>query len=437
MGKFTKDSLITFITQVLSLIFGLGTSIIVARVLGPEGKGIYALAILLPATLIMFCNFGIAQASVFYIGKRKYRPEEIFGNNIIFSFLLIIFTFLIGLIIVFFFANSLFPNVAKSYLLLALFLVPFNFFLSFVNYILLGLQKIKEFNFIKILQNFIFLILIALFLLGLNLGLKAVIVANILSCFFGTIVLFFLARKIVGIPSLHFNKAYFKDAFQYGIKVYLGNIVFFLHSSIAIFLINIFLNPLAVGFYSVAVGMSEKIWLVSQSVGTVLFPRVSSETDRKRLKEFTPIVCRNILFINSLGAILLFFLSRWLIILLYSERFLNSLLPFQILLIGAVTIGGYRILTNDLYGRGRPELNIYIGLIALSIHIILSIIWIPKYSILGAAWATSISYTFAFIVMTSIYSRISKNRINDIAFVKKSDLQLYKNLIRSLKEWKR
>ena len=434
MGKFTKDNLITFITQIFSLIFGLGTSIIIARVLGPEGKGIYALAILLPATLIMFCNFGIAQASVFYIGKRKYRPEEIFGDNIIFSSLLTIFSLLIGLTVVFFFANSLFPYVAKGYLLLALFLLPFNLFLDFVNYILLGLQKIKEFNFINILQNFIFLILITLLLLGLGLGLKAVITAHILSCFFGAIVLFFLTRKIVGIPSLHFNKAYFKDALRYGIKVYLGNIISFFHYRIDMFLINIFLNPIAVGFYSVAVGISEKIWLVSQSAATVLFPKVSSETDKKRLKEFTPIVCRNILFINSLGAILLFFLSRWLIILLYSKRFLNSVLPFQILLIGAVTIGGYRILTNDLYGRGRPELNIYIGLLSVGLNVILNIIGIPKYGILGAAWATSVSYTFAFLAITIVYSRISGNRINEIVFVKKLDLQFYKDLIRSLRE---
>jgi len=433
MGKFTKDSLITFITRVLSLIFGLGTSVIIARVLGPEGKGIYALAILLPATLIMFCNFGIAQASVFYIGKKKYSVEEIFGNNIIFSFLLTIFTLLIGLIITFFFANSLFPNVAKGYFLLALFLLPLNFFLSFVNYILLGLQKIKEFNFIRILQNFMFLILIILFLLGLNLGLKAVIVANILSCFFGTIFLFFLARKIIGSPSLHFNKSYFKDAFYYGTKIYLGNIIQFFHYRIDMFLINIFLNPIAVGFYSVAVVISEGIWLVSQSAGTVLFPRVSSETDKKRLKEFTPAVCRNVLFITALGSILLFFLSRWLIILLYSEKFLDSVLPFQILLIGTVTISGWRILVNDLYGRGRPELNIYISLFSVILNIILNVIWIPEYGIAGAAWATSISYTFAFVSITIVYSRISGNGINDIIFVKRSDFNFYRNLMRLFK----
>ena len=433
MGKFTKDSLITFITRVLSLIFGLGTSVIIARVLGPEGKGIYALAILLPATLIMFCNFGIAQASVFYIGKKKYSVEEIFGNNIIFSFLLTIFTLLIGLIITFFFANSLFPNVAKGYFLLALFLLPLNFFLSFVNYILLGLQKIKEFNFIRILQNFMFLILIILFLLGLGLGLKAVIVANILSCFFGTIFLFFLARKIIGSPSLHFNKSYFKDAFYYGTKIYLGNIIQFFHYRIDMFLINIFLNPIAVGFYSVAVVISEGIWLVSQSAGTVLFPRVSSETDKKRLKEFTPAVCRNVLFITALGSILLFFLSRWLIILLYSEKFLDSVLPFQILLIGTVTISGWRILVNDLYGRGRPELNIYISLFSVILNIILNVIWIPEYGIAGAAWATSISYTFAFVSITIVYSRISGNGINDIIFVKRSDFNFYRNLMRLFK----
>jgi len=416
----------------MQFIIGVGVSIIIARILGPEGRGIYFLAMLLPSLLITFGNFGIGQASIFYIGKRKYSSEEVLGSNIILSLLFGISGFLVGLTIVLLFRDSLFPGIARIYLILALLALPLEFFLIFVGYFLLGLQRIKEFNFINIIQSFILLLLLLILLLGFKFGIKTTITANILSCFIGVIILFYLTKKIKGAIHLSCNKFYVKDAFKYGFKVYLVNFISFLHYRIDIFLINLLLNPLAVGFYSIAVALAEKIWLISQSAALVLFPRVSSETDKKRLKEFTPLVCRSILLITSLGAILLFFLARMLIIFFYSNKFSNSVLPFQILLIGAVAISGWKILANDIHGRGKPELNIYVSATSVVLNVFLNIIWIPKYGIVGAAWATSLSYSFAFIVITILYSKISGNYIWSVILPKKDDFYLYKNLLKKL-----
>ena len=173
ISRFTIDTSITFVTRIFRLVLGIGSSIIIARVLGPQGKGIYSLVILLPELLEMFGNFGIGQASVFFIGKKKYSPGEILVNNIILSFLLGIIGFLIGLMIILFFSSSLFPGVAKVYLFLTLFLIPLQFFLNFVTYLLLGLQRIKEFNFIGIFQSFMFLISLLIFFIGFQIGYKS------------------------------------------------------------------------------------------------------------------------------------------------------------------------------------------------------------------------------------------------------------------------
>jgi len=433
IGKFTKNILITFGTRVFQLLLGIGSSVIIARMLGPQGRGIYSLAILLPGLLAVFANLGIGPASVFYIGKKKYSPKEIFGTNIIFAGLISIFTIIIGLIIVFFFPEKLFPGVPKECLFLALSVIPLQFFSGFAVHILLGLQKIKKYNFIQLIQNFIFLFLIIVFLLGLRFGVKSAIIAEILSVFVGCAVLFFQTKKETNGIVFSLNREILRDFFSYGSKVYLGNIFSFLHYRIDMFMVNIFLNPVAVGFYSIAVTLAEKIGLISESTGTILFPQVSSETNKERLNKFTPLVCRNTLFITMLTAIFLFLIGRWLIILLYSKEFSDSVLPFQILLIGSITISGWRILANDLYGRGKPLLNSYITGISVIINIILNIIFIPKFGISGASWATAISYTVALIMITIVYSRISGNRIVDIIFIKKSDLRYYKNFLTSFK----
>lgn len=433
IGRFTKNTLITIATQGLIFVFGMGISVIIARILGPEKKGIYSLVILLPAFLVYFTNIGIGQATVFYLGKRKYFSKDIFGNNIIFTILISTLAILIGLIIIFFFSNKLLPGVATKYLLLSLFLVPGQLFLGFILYILLGFQKIKKYNFILFFRVFLLFILIGTLLWVFHFGITAVIVAELLSVIIVCIVLFFMTKKQTNGISMKFNKHYFKDSSLYGIKFYLGSVLYFLQSRIVIPLINFFLNPAMVGFYSISIGLSEKIWLISDAVGTVLFPKVSSETDIKKLKEFTPLVFRSTLIIAILIASILFASAHWLIILLYSNAYLQSIHPFQILLIGVVGISGRKILENDLKGRGKPMLNTYVVGISVVLSTILNILWIPKFGILGAAWATSISYTMVLLITLIIYSKVSSNRLIDIILIKKSDLKLYYNIFITFK----
>jgi len=428
-GKFTKDTLITLSAKILLLVLGIATSIIVSRVLKPEGRGIYVLALLLPSLLTTFTNLGIGPATVFYIGKKKYSPKEIFGINIIFSLLISTLAIIIGLIIVFFFGDKLFSGVEKEYLLLALSLVPLYLFLNFLIDVFLGLQKIKKYNLILIIQALCSLLLVIIFLLIFHLGIKAAIISEILSFTIACIILFFQIKKEVQGLSIFLNKKIFQDFLLYGAKIYLGNIIGFLQYRIDVFILNIFLNPTAVGFYSIAVALAEKIWLASESAGIVIFPKVSSEKDKVRLKEFTPLVCRNILFFSLLAAASLFLLGHWIIILLYSKSFLASVIPLQILLIGIVSGSASRILANDISGRGKPMINSYIGIITVILNVILNIVLIPKFGIGGAALSSTISYTTTFLIKLIVYSKISGNRIRDIIFIKKSDFRFYKNFL--------
>ena len=428
-GQFAIDTSITAVSRMLQLAIGVGTSVLIARALGPAGRGIYALAILLPTVLTCFGNFGVGQAAVFHVNKNTYSAKEVLANTVSLSLLLGVAGFLAGLVILLAFGDLVFPGVRKTYLFLALFLLPLNLLLNFVNHLLLGLQRIKEYNFVSVLRSLVFLALLFILLFVLSFGVKAAITASILSYVVAATVLLYLAKGIIGFVRLRFNGTYVKDAFRFGSKVYLGNLAGLLHYRVDMFLVNIFLNPMAVGLYSIAVVLAEKVWIVSQSAGKVLFPKVCAETDEKSLKEFTPIVCRIVLWIALIGAIVLLFLGRVLIVLLYSDKFAASVLPFQILLIGIVAMSGWRILNNDLYGRGKARWNIYINGGSAALNVLLNILFIPRWGVVGAAWATSASYTFAFVMVVIVYASISHNNIWTLIVPQKSDLLLCRRVL--------
>lgn len=434
-GKFVQNTTVTFATGILSLLIGVGTSVILARVLGPEGKGIYALATLLPSLIVTFGNLGIGPATVYYVARNEFNRKEILGNNVFLSLGVGAVGIIAGLVVVFFFGETVFPGVPVAYLLLALVLVPVEIFSSYIRCVLLGAQSIKEFNYVQITQSALFLGFIALALLGLRGGASGAILAGLATWLLIDVMTFRLAMKVAGGISLRLNVSYIKQVTKYGLQAHLANILGFLNYRVDMFLVNGFLGPAAVGLYSVGVGLVEKLWLISNAAGTVLFPRVAAESEEERRKEFTPLVARTVLWMTAIGALVLIFLSGWIVHLLYSDVYLPAIGALQALLPGIVTFSAGRVLSNDVAGRGHPGLSIYTGIGAVITNVVLNIIWIPGYGIVGAAWASTVSYTVSFVMALFFYCGLSGNSWTKVIFPQRGDWTLYEQTAKTLFEW--
>ena len=434
-GKFVRGATITFISGVLNLLLGIGASVILARILGPEGRGIYALATLLPSLIVTFGNLGIGPATVYYVARGEFRRQEILGNNILLSLGIGGLGVLAGLFVVLFFHEAVFPGVSSGYLLLALALVPVEFFFSYVSYMLLGAQRIKEFNYVQIAQSGLFLGAIALALLGLKAGVTGAIIAGLFTRVIVGATVFRLALRIAGGIDLKPNTSYIKRATSYGVQAHLSNILGFLNYRADMFLVNWFLGPSAVGLYSVGVGLVEKLWMVSFAASTVLFPWVAAETEEQKRKEFTPLVARTVLWMTALASLILAFLSKWIVLLLYSEAFLPAVGALRALLIGITTLSAGRVLSNDIAGRGFPGLNIYTGLAAVTTNVVLDLLWIPRYGIVGAAWASTVSYTVSFLGALFFYCQLSGNQWTKVVLPQSGDWALYFRAGKFLCRW--
>ena len=80
---------------------------------------------------------------------------------------------------------------------------------------------------------------------------------------------FRLARKVAGGISFKLNVSYIKQVTKYGLQAHLQT------SGILNYRVDMFLvNGFGAGcsYYSVGVGLVEKLWLISNAAGMVLFP---------------------------------------------------------------------------------------------------------------------------------------------------------------------
>ena len=428
LRKFAGDSLYNLIRQGLTILIGLFTSIVFARGLGDAGRGIYALALLLPNLLLNFTSLGVDSSTIYLTAQKKYSQEVLVGGSLLLATLTSLLGLVAGVLLIFFARDLMFAGVPLNLLFLALMLIPIFIFGRILLGVLSGGQDFRAYNAAGIIPEIARFVLAVILVWWLHWGVLGAVVASVLSELLGVFVgaAYVAARSHITLR-LIWNKDFVRDALHYGLKVYSGNLVQFLNYRSDKFLVNIFVGNAALGLYDVAVSLAERLWLIPNSIGIVLFPRVTSmenaEEDRVQL---TSMVARNILWLSLLIVLIMLPFVDTIIVFLYGEEFRLAGQGLQLLLPGIISLGFSRILANDISGRGHPEINMIHASVALIVNVISNLILIPRLGFMGASISSSISYTLTAMMKVIYYSRLTKSKWTTIVLINRDDFRLWK-----------
>jgi len=433
IGEFTRNTFFNVLQQVFSAILKVLISIILARKLGPENQGLFTLSMLPTSLFLILLTGGISFGTIFYLGKKKYSLKEAMSGNLFFSFFFSFFALFFSFLIIFLGAERIFPGVPRHFFYLSFLIIFPSCFLDYFSGILLALKKIKYFALLYFFLDF-FRFLFVFFLIFLfSLKIKAAILSEFFALLFAVLFLIYLLRDEFKKISFKIPKEYIKDVFFYGFKSHLSAIFAFLQYRVDHLFINFFLNPLAVGFYTIATRVAEGFWFFSYALVAVFFPTIVSQKDSFKNK-FTPLVLRQSIVFFFFFCLLLYFLAPLVIEVFFSRNYLPSVLPLRILLVGTFFISLWRILSQDIFARGFPMINVKISLFSLCLNIFLNLILIPLYGLEGAAISSSFSYSFMFFLALFYYLKISKNSLVEIFLPTKNDFDFYQRIFNFFKE---
>lgn len=420
MGFF-KKGLHTYIFSIVNILLALGTSILVARLLGPENKGILTSIVLIPTFLTMIGNVGISISNVFYIAKNNKKTIIAFSNSLIASLILSIILFPIGILIVHIFKEKWFTGIPFKYIILSFSLLPLGLLKNYVISILRGFNKIELSNYVNFSMNLSYFILILLLYKIYLVHIISVLIIFVLSNIIAVIVSLYNLNKCIKlkIQLTKVNIIEFKKNFLYGFRGYLSNIFSFLNYRIDMFLIMKFLNPAMLGIYSVAVTIAEKIWLLPNVISYVLFPHIAIYKDKK----MTPLLSRWIFIVMVIISALLVIVLKPLIILVYSKAYQYSYTPFIYLLPGIIFLSIGKLMASDVIGRGYTKYTLNAAVISALVNILLNIVLIPKYQLKGAAIASSFSYSINTFYLIWAHIKLTGNSLKELFFIKKEDIK--------------
>lgn len=406
-GSFTQHFSSTFFTQLVSLIILMLNGAILARWLGPTGKGSQQLILMVPSLFGLFLGGGINVANVYFAGSQRLHVAELTSSSILFACLATILAGLatMGLIVSGWLAFLL-PNTPISLIILAMLGFPILLLTSYFAAILRGLQQITTINIINFLRNVIFLGLTIILVVNLNLGVFGSVLAVLIANLVNLIIIGWFLAKVGGkfLPS--WNTSVMRTMLSFGLRGYIGNLLQFFNYRLDVFLLNYFLGAGDVGIYSVSARLAELLWQLPNSVSFVIFPKAAT-TEATVMNRFTPRIFRIVLAITSLGAVGLVIIGEPLIQLIYSPVFTSAYMPMVILLPGVVLMGGSKVLSNEIAGRGYPQYNSINSGVALILTVILDLLLIPRLGITGASIASTVAYTAIFFISIGFYFVVS------------------------------
>lgn len=405
-----KTSISTFSARVISFLVSIVINILIARILGPTGRGMWAALVFIPTMTYALLNFGIESSNVYFIGSKKYPPDQIINNSfLVASWILIIifFVYFFGFDKINHFFSTRYQHFTPKHLYLVLFAIPFVFVFNYFNGFLQGKERIYTANIISVISQFFTITGILIALLVFKLDLLGLVYVYLSVRAINTIIILAAINREDSIrPRLCLNPGLIKDSIKYGFKSYFASGLEMLNYRADVFLIYAFLGPRPLGFYTVAVAVAEIVWFVSQSVAFPLFPKISS-LGKEASKSLVLKTSRIVFYFSLLFSALLFVVANWLIPLLFGQSFIPSIKPIYFLIPGILLFSPARALSTYFLGTGRPEVNTYVNSITLIINVALNLLLIPKMGINGAAIASTISYSITYLFYLLLYKKES------------------------------
>lgn len=422
-----------FGVNIFLLPLGIATSVLIARSVGPAGKGTLDLIVATSALLSLMLGLSLPQGVTFVVAQRKVVPKAFTLQLLLVSLVQAFLALAIVSVLQWSSYSRIFlPNWGIWIVAGVVIYVWVEILNKYWGGILAGQQQIAVVNNSELVGRVaqflsIFILAAGLYLFEKQLSVGLLFLVTLSASLLINVLLvtslgfkFEMSRDLSGL----------KGALAFALPCYAANTAQFLNYKLDVFVVGFFAGPTSVGRYTLAVSLAQLLWLISNSVASVLLPKIAAATDVIDSVQHTTRVTRLSLWATAICGIALGLLGSQAIPLLYGEAFRPSIVALFWLLPGVVVFSIANVLAAYIAGIGKPRLNLWTSSISLIITIGLDLALIPKLNIVGASIASTMSYSVGALLTIVFFIRETGAPLRQVLLPTSEDLRLLLSLIR-------
>lgn len=415
-------------SQLVAAASTFGTGIVLARALGPTGKGFVDVALASATLLQMVTGLSLASGVFYHTASGGVDHRRV-------ARLAVAFAALTGLA-----AALALPLLAGTrvggWLLptgggrTAIWLVAAMVAASQAQQLLQGVAKGRgrfgAFGASEVVARGGTLVLVALLLLA-QVGTPVTYALAFVAAFLASGG-FLAATALSGRPAM--TSVPIRGIVRYSLPLYVGNVVQFLNYRLDVFLIMSFIGLAAVGRYTVAVWLAQVIWLVPSALATLVMRATAARTDAvfDRVAQTN----RLSLLLAAACAIAVAVAGTVGVAFVFGEEFRGSVTPLLLLLPGVVLFCPTIILSGYLNGIGKQVYTTWVACASLGVTAVLNVLLIPRLGIAGAALTSTASYALSSAITLVLVRRLpDAPSLAALLVPCRGDLEMVRDLVQS------
>ena len=411
-------------------IIGLGTSfvvgVLVARVLGVEGKGTLAVIVQVPSLLLVVLDLGITTSMIYFVSRGELRPGTAAANAMVMSAVLglagapVIYLLLSGPL-------AIVSGIPTSATVLAICILPLGLFSAWIGGISAGLGDLRLPLACTIASACTTLVGLGLLLATDETSVSRVLAISVAASAVGiAVMLLGLRRRLRPLsPDL---RAVRRTA-RFSAKAYLSGVAGLLHERQDVLILGWLAGVSAVGLYSVGVSFAELTWYVPSALGTAILAKGSRRSEESAVDYTTRTTRVAILFMLVTIAVSVVVVPR-IIPVIYGEDFAPAALTFYALIPGILADGVSRVLWSYQTTRGRLYWQYAVSTTVLNLVAVL--VLAPRFGAVGAGLASSISYSALSVLVVRRFCADTGARLADTLVPQRADVEVIWRTVKSM-----
>lgn len=396
------QALQTFLTRLLVAVLSIVAGVIIARTLGPAGKGTYS-AVQLLLALPLAVTGGTGAAITYVLTKGRWSVRDLVAP------LGVLFAITVAVCC----AGAAVYAVLKGWTgesIAFAIALPAGIVVSWQPSFYVATDRLRRFNAQCALQAFCTTLGIWL-VCGLARGGVAGALAVWIACAYGCAAVVIADILKAGARSMAaslFERVRTLAAYgtQTGFNAGLGA----LNYRIDALLLTAMLGVAAFGTYSIAVTAGEMLFMLVRPV-TMAVAREIGSASGERAAELTAATVRFGAGVSAVAAAVMAAAATPLIHVVYGPKFAGATLPLLLLLPGIVAFTSAGTFASYFgFQLGRPAIVTGVNVVMIAVQTAACLLLVPRYGAAGAALASSAAYAIGAAINTAIFCRFGKMR---------------------------
>ncbi|MBW3609113.1 MAG: oligosaccharide flippase family protein [Actinobacteria bacterium] len=425
------------VARTTAAVAGALTAIVVARTMGPDGAGGFAIALTLVVALTSLTTFGVEHGIAYYVSSGRWPAADALAacRRVALAAGLLAAVAGLGARLL---MPSAFAGLSVASTIVVVAAMPFALWWFYVTYVALALDRYEAYVLPLTLQSVGLLVLVVP--LSIAADLPGAVVALTASQVIAALAAAWWARRVRP-DDRKPEPRQLRRAVSFGVKGYAANALALLSMRIDLFILSAAASAAAVGQLSVAFAVTTVMWLLPQALSDVVFPRVAALSAARGDPSFAHRTLvetkslRHATLVMALAAGALAIALVVLVVPVFGPQFAPATTLGLILLPGVALYGLGQILSAIIVGRGHPIYSLYNALIVTPLTIALYLVLIPSMQAEGAALVKSGSLALSFLIALFFYRRVTGAQTKRLLVPTADELRDLRALVPLVREW--